>query len=341
MFSNTRLPLLLCALSVPITTVRGADAAQEWAPFPSVVAAAQANRIPLDGIDSLAETNTINPGDSLTALVTLREKGNPRTQWLICLQAVAPAPREQLKTPTTTAVIHNTLGNKLKFVSVPTFVAVRTLGPFAEPGAKNKAKAADKTTRISLDKGFLALGLDHAAAALLRLKDDTNFTRLFEWGTTPFSETQIADARKFLDVWKLTPAEERALGGSQLALVSYLQTVRSTPGLEDIVAKVLELPSAWSLVRHGGVGSTLFRWQANGVELRKERPGSPRLYTVPMVLELNKQPALNLTLMVVKPQSPLLPCAGIITLVAHKPGDAETILMLHLMSARRAKASVE
>jgi hypothetical protein len=336
MFSNVRLAVLLYALSMAITPMRGADAALEWGPLPSVIAAAQANGIPLKEMDSFVATNTINPGDSLTVLVTLREKGNRRTQWLIYFKAAAPTGEEQARESTNTTVIYNSLGTKLKFVSSPAFVTVRTLGPYAEPGAQKERKANDTTARISLDKGFLALGLDQAAAALMRLRDDSDFKRIFAWGAKPFNETRIEEARKFVDVWKLLPEEERAIGGSQPALLSYLQTVHSTPGLQDILAKLVKLPSAWSLARHGGVSSVAFQWKPDRIEL-----GKKRMYTVPMVLEVNKQPALHLVLIVAKPQPPILSSAGIISLVARRPGDEETILMLQLMSARLAKPHVQ
>jgi hypothetical protein len=52
-------------------------------PFPAMQAAAKAKGIPLEVIDHPAGTNALSPGDSVTTLVTLHEKGHRITQWLI------------------------------------------------------------------------------------------------------------------------------------------------------------------------------------------------------------------------------------------------------------------
>src|SRR6266480_2862573 len=61
------------------------------APCQSLMAAAQANQIALEGIDSATDTNVLNPGDSFAALITLCEKAARRTQWLLYLQVEGPA----------------------------------------------------------------------------------------------------------------------------------------------------------------------------------------------------------------------------------------------------------
>jgi hypothetical protein len=53
-------------------------------PFPSVIAAAKAAGIPWQGIDPPLATNTLNPGDSVTALLTLRQRKRSPLQWLVC-----------------------------------------------------------------------------------------------------------------------------------------------------------------------------------------------------------------------------------------------------------------
>src|SRR6266542_6881115 len=59
-------------------------------PCPALANAARTNQIPLDQVESPTGGDAINPGDSLTALVTFCEKNDRRTQWLLHLEAVAP-----------------------------------------------------------------------------------------------------------------------------------------------------------------------------------------------------------------------------------------------------------
>ena len=132
-------------------------------------------------------------------------------QWLLFLQAVEPTPKEQADNSPRTLVIYNTLGHKLEFLSAPAFVALRTIGPFVEGQTRKKAK--DVTTRFVLDQGFLGLGLEQAAAAMLRMHR-SGVKGPFMSGTGPFGEDVIGKCRKADESWQVTPAEERALAGS-------------------------------------------------------------------------------------------------------------------------------
>jgi hypothetical protein len=58
-----------------------------------------------------------------------------------------------------------------------------------------------------------------------------------------------------------------------------------------------------------------------------------------MTLSLNRHPSLDLTLVVTAPRSPLLSCAGVLGLLAEKPGDKNIYLNLRILSARRSAKS--
>ena len=57
-------------------------------PCAALVASAQANNIPLEGIDPPGEDDRLDPGDSVSALITLFQKGGHRSQWLVYLEVV-------------------------------------------------------------------------------------------------------------------------------------------------------------------------------------------------------------------------------------------------------------
>jgi len=141
-------------------------------------------------------------------------------------------------------------------------------------------------------------------------------------------------------VLRLSAEEQRAIAGSQLALMSYFELVRETPGLDDLFYKVVKLPSVWSLVRHLGVSASLglekeyvAPTQGSNWNLMPPTP----CYTFPMALRINEQLALTATFVVAPPHPPLLECGGIVGLLAEKPNDKKTYLILRIISARHGK----
>ena len=307
------------------------------APFPALVSAAEANHITLAGIAPMVKTNLISPGDSFTAVVTLFSKPK-RMQWLLHLQAVRPTPKEQADNPKRTMAVYNTLGDKLEFVSTPAFVTLRTLGPFLADG-KGK-RPGDHTVRFVVDQGFLGLPLDRAAAALLRMRESqTNGP--FASGTGPFGDSVIGQCRKANETWKVSAEEERALAGSFPALLSYFKTVQENRELVQILKQTLARPSLWSLLLHGGISSTEFRWDAKHLIPADPAawgvPGQPPAYYCPMTLMLNQHRSLELTLVVSAPDPPLLACGGVLGLLAENPEDKQVYMSLRIVSASRCE----
>jgi hypothetical protein len=307
------------------------------APFRALVSAAESNHISLAGIAPMVKTNLISPGDSFTAVVTLVSKPK-RMQWLLRLQAAEPTPSERADNPQRTMVIYNTLGNKLEFVSTPAFVTLRTLGPFLEDG-KGK-KTGDNITRFVVDQGFLGLALEQAATALFRMRE-SHTNGPFASGTEPFGDALIAQCRKANETWKVSAQEERALAGSFPALLSYFKTVQENQELVRILKQTLVLPSLWSLLWHGGISSTEFRWDAKHLMPADAAAwgvsAQPPAYYCPMTLLLNQRRSLELTLVVTAPDPPLLACGGVLGLLAENPQDKQVYLSLRIVSASRCE----
>jgi hypothetical protein len=316
-------------------------------PFPALAAASQSNQISLAGIGTLVPNSELQPGDSVTALIAFFEKGARQTQWLLHLQVVPPVDTEKTNNSPPPMVIHTTTGAKLEFLSSPAYVNLRTLGPFSEPGAKRKPpKSLDQVERVTLNEGFLKLGLDKASAVILRLNEASPAQKegLFSFAGKPFSETEIKAGRERAQTLQLTDDELRSLAGAGPALMSYFSIVQRTAGLEDILFKLLDLPSLWSILRRGGVSAN-FRMESKQIAPADPAdwglPASERLYHLPLVLELNNQLALNITLAVTSPQSPLLACGGIVGLLAERPDEKERFLTLRIVSARRSGTNPE
>jgi len=310
-------------------------------PFPAVVAVAQANHIPLQTFDPPAATSgKINPGDSVTALVTLCQKGARRTQWLLYLQAVNPSPNEKPAGPGAPVILYSSCGNKFEFASSPAFVSMRSIGPFIEPGQEGRAPVLqDRSASFAVDQGTLGIGLDRAAAALYRMVQ-SGTQGGFKFRDTPFSEAETRESRILARTVHLTSGEERALSGMIPALLSYSDIAQQTGGLNDIFLRIVNIPSVWSVVWNVGVQTSM--------EVQSDRvaPADPAIwglpphasaYYFPMRLELNNDDAFNITLVVTAPRSPLLVCGGVVGLLAEKAGDKDTYLTLRIVSARSSR----
>jgi len=311
------------------------------APCHPLVMAAQANHIPLEGIASPNDTNLLHPGDSLAALVTLSEKRGRRTQWLLRLEVDAPPAtnKPSAKAPRP-MVLYSSCGNRFEFPSSPVFVKLQTLGPFADPKEKRTPpKAKDEVARFSLDEGLLSLGLDRAAAAWLRMKQGGTQHGDLRFGPKPFGEAQVTQGRKAAASAQLTLEEERALAAGLPALFSYFNVVQQTQGLEDMMLRVVDLPSLWSILWERGVTPKLI---FDTSRLRTAEHGlwgmepSLALFYFPLRLDLNKHHALDVTLLVTSPRPPLLACGGVIGFLAEKPDEPETFLTLRLISTWRS-----
>jgi hypothetical protein len=291
----------------------------------NLVAAANRHDIPLEGISPsvLSDTNVLRPGDSATVLVTFVQK-TKRTQWLLYIEAVAPDPAKPPPKPAK-FVVQSKFGPPMKFRSQPVPVKLRMLGPFGVAGFTKPLKPEERTEKFLLNGGFLALGLDQAAALLYR------------WGqTTNFDKAATSEA---LLAMKPTETEQRAICATFPALFSYFQIVQHTEGLESLLRKLIELPSLWSIIRHGGVKAD-FSF-GNGVSPSPADPANWNLpaatpvYHFPWLLRLNDDPALKITLVVTRPQSPLLICGGVVGALAENIGDDQTYMTFRVISARR------
>jgi hypothetical protein len=317
-------------------------------PFPACQAAAQANGIPWRGMDPLAETGSLAPGNSETALITLHEKGPQSTQWLIYFQVVAVtnAANTSPPKPDDPIVLYTSIGGKFEFTNSPAMLRVRTLGPFVETNfshSRYQPMLIDKSARITVNQTFLGLGLDGATAAIYRL---TNFQHhkpdkvKFYFGISgqAFSPAEISHDRAAAQLMQMTPAEERALAGGIPALYDYFGSVRQTPELDNIMFKVLSLPSVLSLVSNLGLSP--------GIAIASPRdrvcplslpawnlPSPSPLYALSVAITLNKHPALTLTMIVTAPHPPFLVCGGIVGFLAENPDDPENYLTLRVINA--------
>jgi hypothetical protein len=307
-------------------------------PFPDLQKAAKTMHIPLTGMKPLHDTGTLGPGNSITALITLHQKGNRLTQWLIYFEVVAGTNGTKPEKP---MVLYNSMGDKFEFAHSPAAFNIRSIGPYVDSDSFwGNPVPKDKGARTTIDGAFLGLGLDKGAAAIYRLNQgktkSTNFN--FWVDSKPPKATEITRSRKVATELQITPTEERALAAWFPAITSYFSSVGETPNLETILLKVMDFPSLWSIVKHGGVNANI-EFQLEDVHpvtlpTQWNLPGDAPVYTLPMSIKLNGQSAINSTLLITDPRPPLLGCGGIIGFVAENPTDSQNYMTLRVISAR-------
>ena len=310
--------------------------------FAATSEGARAYRMPTQGFDLPRETDRLRPGDSLTALITLFEKGGRKSQWLLHVEAAEPTGEEKARTNKPPRVLYVGAGDKVEFSRAMAPVNLRLLGPFTERSAKLwSPKAKEEKARVSVNEGFLSIGLDQAAAAVYRMRQE-HFRGTFRVRSRPFTETEAAEGKKAIADLHLSMAEQRALVGANMALESFTRLVQETPGLDGLFFKVVKPPSIWSLVWNLGVKINLdlegkfvaptgpIPWNLG--------PGTP-CYTYPLALRVNGKPALTTTLVAAPPRPPLLGCAGVVGMLAENPTDKETFLLFQIISAHQRNES--
>ena len=309
-------------------------------PFPELRAAAKTLRIPLNGIRPSTHSGTLASGDSVTALITLHQKGNRRSQWLVYFQIVGNTNSASSAKP---RVIYTSTGNRFEFPQAYATFRIRSLGPYVDSASIwGSPVPKDKSAAVSINEGFLGLGMDKGAAAIYRLHlarekmQLTNFN--FSVAEKPFTAERIAGDRKFAAQLQITTNEERALTGWYPAINSYFDSVGQTPNLDTIMLKVIHLPSLWSIARHAGIQSDFkigFEDIAPvALPAGWDLPGHTPVYEVPLSLTLNGEPAINATLFVTDPHPPLLTCGGIIGFLAEDPVNKENYVTLRIISAQ-------
>lgn len=312
--------------------------------FPELRTVAETNNIPLEGIGPVAGTNVL-PGDTLTTLITLRQKRNHLTQWLVYFEVVTNRPPSR---PAKAVVFYNSMGDKFEFSNAPVTFRIHSIGPFVNSASIWGAPMPKNNYgRASVNGTFLALGLDKSMAALYRLSPiiqktgSSNFD--LEITEKPPSETTAKENQRLAALLNITPQERRALAAGGPALMSYFSAVGETPDLERMMWKVISLPSVWSIVKHRGVSASLDFDTDNirPVPLPSgwNLPGHGHAFAMPLAVTLNDKPALYVTLIITSPSPSLVACGGIVGFVAQNPDDDQNYLTLRVISAQRSKSS--
>jgi hypothetical protein len=305
-------------------------------PLPGLAEAAADYGVDLAGVDPPAARARLAPGDTATALITLDDHGD-LTQWVLQFTVAPLTPRERALPPRTLRIYSST-GHTIEVGDERAALEVRILGPARE--AEPDETVREKKVRVLVNADLLAVGLDRAmeidrrVAASLHTND-----RAVQFSTRPFAPEEVAAASRRAGAAGLTPAEERALIGMVPAQRSFLRIIVRTPGLAEVLLKVLDV-SWWTIIRH--VGRVAVDIHSGAEEVRPVELGPWNLgrsgpaRSEPFFVSLDGRPALTYRLAALPPRPPLLTTAGVIGIAAQRPDGTGPVLMIRLLSARCA-----
>ncbi len=301
------------------------------APLEATLRAASESGWRLGRFHTGSNADSLAPGDGAAAIVTLTE-GTRTRQWLVSIRAVEPSAKEQadFKAPPPLTLYCNT-GTTLTFKNAYAFLDLSTRGPFAERGRPDKKPGEERRARTAVNSEHLMLGFDRACRAAIRLRENSTDGMGFSFKTSPFPPEDIPANRARADALGLTPDEERAFAGTIPALLGFFQIALTTPGVQEIMTEVLDIPF-WSVVSRGGRVDPSLDFDAKNIQ-RLPDAGDSLRYVLPMTLHLNGKPALKLSFVVSSPKPPLLATAGIVAVFAGHPRKEDRRATIEIVSA--------
>jgi hypothetical protein len=288
------------------------------------------------------------PGDEVTALVNLASFDGTFSpeQWIIRLRLARQETGAKPGGRTRDVTYYTNAGDVFAFHTAVTPMDLETVGP-VRSGTPAGADVAAKRARIGVSTDYLTLNLGRTAKVLITLKENSekNSGRHYDLsaGPTLFPRAGWAANRRNLDDLGLTEGDRRSFTGSLPALSQFLDIVRGTPGLQEILLKVLDKPSLIDVFRHGARADVSFEFV--GADLPPAgKPGGRELFWtdgaerefgfLAFSLMVFGKPVLNVGLFVTQPRPPLEVCAGILGLVAWSPSRADKVVVVRVQSSR-------
>lgn len=294
----------------PSAEVRAAAAKAGWSPGPLAL---------------VTEPGLACAGDGVVALITLWS-GATQKQWLVQFEVDRLNEQEKhAKTRLDVTIGLSSTKQTWTFSGAPTFaLKIRAIGPFVTlpPEPKTAAKSAvDKTARAPIIADFLSIGLDRACRVFLNQ------------GNAPSTDGSPSNAN-------LAEADEKAVGGSFVALLQFFRLAQETPGLKEIIGEILDLPPVWSLARSlGKIEPGFDMGTVPPVALDPAGWSLPKLplYRLPFGITLNGKPAVHCAFFVTAPDPPLLTTAGILGFTAESPSHKDKRMLVQIVSAYRGQ----
>lgn len=301
-------------------------------------------RLPITGLAPTPDRAEARPGDSVTVLVSLTKRDTIK-QWLIRLELEQPGAGGPLRSYAA-ADFYTSTGHHFRFSGGTAGLRIAMIGPLQEDDAGRKAATAPEVKRVRVQVGmdFLALGMDRAPAMALRVAAERARNPALPHGnlgirSQPFPPEVVAQDGPVAAAAGVTEADERSIIGSVMALQEFFQLASRTPGLDDVLRSVLDLPW-WSIIRNGGkIDLNIESLPHQGELVGAEWGLAPaeKVYAAPFLLRINGKPALVFQLALAAPKPPLTVSAGIVGLAACAPDGDGPVLTFQVVSSEAGK----
>jgi len=305
---------------------------------PGTRAIAGREGFPVADIQVGSADGVASPGDTVSALVSLSSfDGRLRPkQWMIRLRLASLGNGGGSRDET----YHTNVGDTFVFHSAMTAMDLETMGPVPADSSPD-ARVERRRTRIAVNTDFLALNLNRTAKVLFRLKEQEQkspgLKYDFSAGTGAFPPGDWEANRRKLDALGLTEDDRRSFTGSLPALMQFLDIVRSTPGLQDILLQVLDKPSVIDVFRHGARADINFNFIGGGPSGGREnfwKEATDREFGgMAFELQVFGKPVLNVALFLTPPRPPLEVSAGILGVVAWSPSKPDKFVVVRVLSS--------
>ena len=342
--------VVLAAALGPVALAAATEAAPrppEFRRLPPLLAireAAAKARLPITGLAANPDRADAQPGDSVTVLVSLTKRDTLR-QWLTRLELEQPRAGGPLRSYAA-ADFYTSTGHHFRFAGGTAGLRIAMLGPLEESDAGRKAATAPEVKRVRVQVGmdFLALGMDRAPAMALRVAAERARNPALPHGNLgirgqPFSKVEVDRDAPAAAAAGVTEADERSIIGSVMALQEFFQLASRTPGLDDVLRSVLDLPW-WSIIRNGGkidLNVESLPFQRELVAADWGLPATEKAYAAPFLIRINGKPALVFQLALAAPKPPLTVSAGIVGLAACAPDGDGPVLTFQVVSSEAGK----
>ena len=285
----------------------------------------------------------LSAGSQAVAVVELRGKGTPK-QWMMMLRVAEDsdddADVDTKPEPDRVARVFSSTGRMFAFPTSKVPLALAVFGP-VELDKRGLKKAEDgklkhQEARRNVSEGFLRLGFADFAAAWVDLRErggpvgpglGTNLR--------PYPEDLAAKVAEIAAKAGWTEENDRAFAGTMPALFEFVTVILKTPAMAEIMWEVVDVPWMSMVGRKGKMPSINFQYEPNQVRRLGIRSGESTeyrdLYVVPFKFMLNGKLALNVELVVRKPEGAARLAAGVVALEARDPRDASKRVLVKFL----------
>jgi len=331
---------LLLAADAPLPT---RDPLTDLPINPALQAYAGAHAIPLQGIDRTGADPVARPGDEVILLLALQQPAG-FDQWLVRLRYEKPDANRGENRALPEDRIYTSTGLDLHYPNSPAALEVEFIGPFpaATSPQQKPAATAVKTARAVVSAESLRQGMAEYARSSLEIRERLQAAGIanpkYFGSSNKLSAAETAAGREAAAAFQLSPAEERLAFSVVFSLRSFFMAASGIPACADLMEKVIQKPSLWSLATNLGLNTNFkYGWHhVQAVPADRVDVSTPA-YFIPVQLSLNDRLAVKATFVATLPQPPLQTSAGILAICAEHPTDDTKRLFIRVLSARRTK----